>query len=143
MAGKRLIQAKDSLLTDAPTKGEPKNIWANATAAGGVMPLRPKAAVAMALPTALWEAFPDFRIELQRIETCGSESTVTFMWGGTHSGWLQLPDVAPIPPTRRCAWVEDACIFRFEGSQLAGVRFATPACGGVAGMLAQLEITIP
>lgn len=143
MAGKRLIRAKDSLFPDAPTKGEPKNIWASATVAGGVLPLRPEAAVAMALPPALWEAFPDFRIELQGIENTGSESTVAFMWGGTQSGWLQLPDVAPIPPTHRCAWVEDACVFRFEGEQVVAVRFATPACGGLAGMFAQLEISIP
>lgn len=143
MAAKRLIQAKESLFTDEQTDGEPKNIWASATAVGGVLPLRPEAALAMALPPTLWEAFPDFRIELQHIETCGSESTVTFRWGGTQSGWLQLPDVAPIPPTHRCAWVEDECVFRFEGDRVAAVRFATPACGGMAGMLAQLEITIP
>ena len=47
------------------------------------------------------------------------------------------------PPTHRWAWVEDACVFRFEGTQVVSVRLITPACGGLAGMLAQLEITIP
>lgn len=143
MAVKRLIRAKDRLFTDQHTGCEQKNVWENATALGGVLPLSPKAAVAMVLPPTLWDAFPDFHVELQRVETCGSESTVTFRWGGTNNGWLQLPNVAPIPPTHCWAWVEDACVFRFEGTQVVSVRFVTPACGGLAGMLAQLEITIP
>lgn len=143
MAVKRLTQAKDRLFTEQHTECEQKNVWENAAALGGVLPLSPEAAVAMALSPALWEAFPDLHIEIQRIETCASESTIRFMWGGTQSGWLQLPDVAPIPPTHRSAWVEDACVFHFEGERVAAVRFATPACGGLAGMLAQLEITLP
>ena len=118
------------------------SIWENATASGGVFPMTVPLAVAMSVMASLWTAFPDFHIEITNIDTLGNESEVEFMWGGTHNGWLELPDSPQIPPTGKSVWVRDAFIFRFENDKIKSVRIASPDGGGIPGLLAQLSVTI-
>jgi hypothetical protein len=118
------------------------NVWEHATAEGGVFPITVPLAVAMSVMASLWTAFPDFHIEISSVETQGNESIVAFMWGGTHTGWLELPDTTPIPPTGKSVWVRDVFVFRFKGSKIESVRIASPDGGGIPGLLGQLAITV-
>jgi SnoaL-like polyketide cyclase len=118
------------------------NTAENATASGGVFPMPVPLAVAMVVMDTLWTALPDFHIEINSVETLGDESVVAFMWGGTHTGWLELPDTTPVPPTGKSVWVRDAFVFRFAEGKIKSVRIASPDGGGIPGLLAQLAITI-
>jgi hypothetical protein len=141
MSETRAVQTMEAL-SKRDAQFVQNNLWENATASGGVFPISVPMAVAMTVMSSLWTAFPDFHIEISTVETLGDESAVAFMWGGTNTGWLELPDATPIPPTGKSVWVRDEFVFRFEGEKIKSVRIASPDGGGIPGLLAQLGVTI-
>jgi predicted ester cyclase len=88
-------------------------------------------------------AFPDFRIEIQKLTVDGDRAWVKVRWSGTQTGPLSLPGMPTIPATRKKVSVEDAYVVTVRGDKVSHFEIQSPADGGIPAAIAQLGVKMP
>jgi predicted ester cyclase len=93
------------------------------------------------------ESMPDYKWGAQSITSEGNRVTVVSRWTGTHTGVFRLsalnPNAPDIPPTGKKLAIADKFIFTVDGDQITSMHIASPAGGGLVGMLAELGVQMP
>jgi len=117
----------------------------DAVASGGALPQPMPAREAFQLMTALNQAIPDLRVEVQQVSVQGNQATVSVRISGTQTGPLNLPipGIPAIPATGKRVSVPDKFILTVTGDKVSSFHVDSPADGGIPAMLAQLGIQAP
>lgn len=112
----------------------------NAVALGGILPDTLPISVAFHVMRNLWTALPDFHIASEAFEVVGDTVSITFCWGGTHTGVfaLGIPGIPGILPTCKTVLVVDRFDFIVEGDEIILLSINSPENGGMPAALRQI-----
>ena len=132
--------ARDLLTNMTDSKKLLGMLTADAMASGGVLPQATPAKEAFNVTAGLLIAFPDFRIEIQKLTVEGDRAWVKVRWSGTQTGPLSLPGMQTIPATKKKVSVEDAYVVTVRGDKVSHFEIQSPAGGGIPGAIAQLGV---
>jgi len=118
-------------------------VTADATASGGVLPKEIPIMESLKVTAGLLTAFPDFKIDIQKLTVDGDRAWVKVRWSGTQTGPLSLPGMPSIPATSKKVSVEDAYVITVRGDKVSHFEIQSPADGGIPGAMAQLGVAVP
>jgi predicted ester cyclase len=120
-----------------------------ATISGGVLPSAMPASEAINMMSALKQAFPDLKFDVQQVTVNGDIATIHAKWGGTNSGTLQMPgmpgmpSMPAIPATGKKVSVPDTYMVTVKGDKVSHMEVKSPADGGIPAALGQLGVKMP
>jgi predicted ester cyclase len=118
-------------------------VTADAMASGGLLQKEIPITESLKVTAGLITAFPDFRIEIQKLTVDGDRAWVKVRWSGTQTGPLSLPGMPTIPATRKKVSVEDAYVVTVRGDKVSHFEIQSPADGGIPAAIAQLGVKMP
>jgi predicted ester cyclase len=118
-------------------------VTADAMASGGVLPKPIPITESLKVTAGLLTAFPDFKIDIQKLTVDGDRAWVKVRWSGTQTGPLSLPGMASIPATKKKVSVEDAYVITVKGDKVSHFEIQSPVDGGIPGAIAQLGVMVP
>jgi hypothetical protein len=118
-------------------------VTADAMASGGVLPKEIPVMESLKVTAGLLTAFPDFRIDIQKLTVDGDKAWVKVRWSGTQTGALSLPGMQPIPATKKKVAVEDAYVVTVKGDKVSHFEIQSPSDGGIPAAIAQLGVKVP
>ncbi len=117
----------------------------DAMASGGMSGQPVPALEGLKLMAGMRTAMPDIKIDVKEITVSGNQATVKVIWGGTHTGPLEMPmpGMPPVPPTGRKVSVNDSYVVTVQGEKVSHLSVESPADGGGRAMMAQLGVRMP
>ena len=117
----------------------------DAMASGGVLPQAIPMMDALQVVAGLKTAFPDYKVNVDKVTVNGDKATVDATWGGTNTGpfSLPMPGMAPIPPTGKKVSVKDVYVVTVKGDKVSHFMVDSPAGGGIPGALTQMGVKMP
>ena len=118
-------------------------VTADAMASGGVLPAAIPITESLKVTAGLLTAFPDFKIDIQKLTVDGDRAWVNVKWTGTQTGPLNLPGMPAIPASGKKVSVEDAYVVTVKGEKVSHFEIQSPANGGIPGAIAQLGVKMP
>jgi predicted ester cyclase len=118
-------------------------VTADAMASGGVLPKEIPITESLKVTAGLLTAFPDFKIEIQKLTVDGDRAWVKVRWSGTQTGLLSLPGMQSIPATSKKVSVEDAYVITVRGDKVSHFEIQSPTDGGIPAAIAQLGVMMP
>jgi len=137
--------ARDFFSVMSDTKKVEAMLTADAMASGGVLPQAMPAREAFKLTSAMNDAFPDLKFEVQQVAVNGNQAAVKVNISGTQTRTLNIPmpGFSSVPPTGKKVWAKDAFVVTVQGDKVSHFQVDSPADGGIPAMLAQLGVKIP
>jgi predicted ester cyclase len=98
----------------------------------------------LAMLTALYSAFPDWRYEHDPPEARGETIAIRWRQGGTHTGTFSLPGLDPVPATgRRVRIPEQYFFYTVQAGAIVLIRPEPIAGGAPRGILEQIGHPMP
>ncbi len=117
----------------------------DAMVSGGPLPAPLPASQAIGIMDALKTAFPDLKMQVDKVTVNGNQAKVDATWSGTNTGALSLPmpGMPNLPPTGKKVNVKDAYLVTVDGDKVSRMDVQSPSNGGIPGALAQLGVKVP
>lgn len=98
----------------------------------------------LAMLRALYDGFPDWRYDYDRVEQDEDVYAIKWRQGGTHTGTWTLTGMAPIPPTGRSVRIPEHYFFyKLRGGQIVEIRPDPVPGGAPRGILEQIGVAAP
>jgi predicted ester cyclase len=94
-------------------------VTADAMASGGLLQQEIPITESLKVTAGLMTAFPDFKIDIQKLTVDGDRAWVKVRWSGTQTGPLSLPGMQAIPATKKKVSVEDAYVVTVRGDKVS------------------------